>query len=76
MSDQSDLRILRLGELCAKLQVSKATVYSWMNSGSKNFNPHFPRPVRLGRTSVGWIQCEVHEFLRKRIAERDSARRA
>ena len=32
----------------------------------------FPRRIQLGKNRVGWRLVEVEEWLRKRIAERDS----
>ncbi len=29
----------------------------------------FPRPVSLGARAVGWIEAEVDEWMRERIAE-------
>ena len=29
----------------------------------------FPRPVSLGSRAVGWIEAEVDEWIRERIAE-------
>jgi prophage regulatory protein len=31
-----------------------------------------PKPIRLGKNSVGWLEHEIDEALRARIAERDA----
>ena len=31
----------------------------------------FPKPVDLGSMSVAWLECEVNDWMRKRIAARD-----
>lgn len=31
----------------------------------------FPRPIKLGENSVGWLRTEVEKWLADRIAERD-----
>lgn len=31
----------------------------------------FPKPIRLGEHSVGWLRVEVEKWLADRIAERD-----
>ena len=46
--------ILRLRCMCAKLAVSRGTVYSWMNPKSRYFDESFPKPLRLGVKAVGW----------------------
>lgn len=33
----------------------------------------FPRPIKLGENSVGWLRVEVEKWLADRIAERDKA---
>ena len=35
--------------------------------------PDFPRKVRLGPRSVGYVESEVEEWMKVRIAERDQA---
>lgn len=76
MTESSKFCIIRLAALCKKLQVSKATVYSWMDIRARSHNPDFPLPVRLGKATVGWLESEVDAFLLKRMAERDTARSA
>lgn len=31
----------------------------------------FPRPVRLGENSVGWVAAEVEAWIKARITDRD-----
>lgn len=49
--------ILRLREVERLTQLSKATLYRMMKSGT------FPRPVRLGVRAVGWIQTEIESWI-------------
>lgn len=74
MTDKYQCSILRLVALREKLQVSKATVYAWMDPKAKNYNPDFPLPIRLGQSSVGWLVGEVDAFLLKRMEARDKER--
>jgi prophage regulatory protein len=32
----------------------------------------FPRPVRIGKRAVGWVESEVDGWIEARIAERDA----
>jgi prophage regulatory protein len=34
----------------------------------------FPRPVKLGAGSNAWLESEIDEYLRDRVAERDRKR--
>lgn len=55
-------RFVRASELQARLGVSRTTIYGWVAAGL------FPRPILLGPRAVGWIESEVEEWARNRIA--------
>jgi prophage regulatory protein len=55
-------RFLRLPEVMARTGLSRSTIYVRLEQG------RFPRPVSLGGRAVGWIEAEVDEWMRKRIA--------
>ena len=57
------IRILRLPEVLARTGLSRSTIYVRIAQG------RFPRPVPLGGRAVGWIEAELDEWLRERIAE-------
>ncbi|WP_420448340.1 helix-turn-helix transcriptional regulator [Candidatus Palauibacter sp.] len=56
------IRFLRLPEVEARTGLARPTIYARMAAGT------FPRPVSLGGRAVGWIESEVEEWMRKRIA--------
>ena len=57
------VRFLRLPEVLARTGLSRSTIYVRLDQG------RFPRPVSLGGRAVGWIEAEVDEWIRERIAE-------
>ncbi len=57
------IRFLRLPEVMARTGLSRSTIYVRVAAG------RFPRPVALGGRAVGWIEAEVDEWVRERIAE-------
>ena len=57
------VRFLRLPEVLARTGLSRSTIYVRLDQG------RFPRPVSLGGRAVGWIEAEVDEWIRQRIAE-------
>ena len=57
------IRFLRLPEVMARTGLSRSTIYVRVAAGC------FPRPVALGGRAVGWIETEVEEWVRERIAE-------
>ncbi|MDE2761335.1 MAG: AlpA family transcriptional regulator [Gemmatimonadota bacterium] len=60
----SPIRFVRLHEVMARTGLSRSTIYVMMAEG------RFPKPVPLGERSVGWIESELEEWLRDRIAAR------
>ncbi|MYA11702.1 MAG: AlpA family transcriptional regulator [Gemmatimonadetes bacterium] len=57
------VRILRLPEVQRRTGLSRSTIYVRLDRGL------FPKPVSLGARAVGWIESEVDEWIRERIAE-------
>ncbi|WP_034350060.1 AlpA family transcriptional regulator [Herbaspirillum sp. GW103] len=68
MSDPPLVRnqIIRLNRLQEKTGISRSTVYNKLNPNSKYFDSDFPKPVRLGPASVGWIEADVDVWLASR----------
>lgn len=58
-------RIWRLPAVATYTQKSRSGILRDVAAGT------FPRPVRLGEHSVGWLRTEVEAWLAARIAERD-----
>ena len=56
-------RFLRLPEVIARTGLSRSTIYLRLDQG------RFPPPVSLGGRAVGWIESEIDEWMRNRIAE-------
>ncbi len=56
-------RFLRLPEVMARTGLSRSTIYVRLDQG------RFPSPVSLGGRAVGWIEAEIDEWMRNRIAE-------
>ncbi len=57
--------ILRLPTLVEKVGKSASTIYEEIASGT------FPKPIKIGRQSVGWLEDEVEAWQQALIAERD-----
>ena len=55
-------RILRLPDVLARTGLSRSTIYVRVANGT------FPKPVPLGARAVGWIESDVDEWIRERIA--------
>jgi prophage regulatory protein len=59
--------VLRRAEVERVTGLPRSTIYDYMARGL------FPRPVRLGARSVGWLEREVLAWQAARLAERDGA---
>ena len=58
-------RILRLAAVEEKTGLKHSAIYERMAKGT------FPKQVRLGPKSVGWIEEEVDAYIERLMAERD-----
>jgi prophage regulatory protein len=62
-------KILRLPQVEEVTGDSRSTIYKRISEGE------FPKPVKLGAKSVGWVEEEVAAYNEARIAARDAASR-
>ena len=60
-------KILRLPQVEECTGESRSTIYKRIAEGE------FPRPVKLGAKSVGWVEDEIAAYNEARIAARDAA---
>lgn len=58
-------RILRLPDVRAKAGLQRSTIYLRSADGS------FPKPLKLGPRSIGWLESEVDQWIEARAQERD-----
>ncbi|MCF6764705.1 helix-turn-helix transcriptional regulator [Corynebacterium parakroppenstedtii] len=57
--------ILRLPQVISVTSLSRATIYRLIHQGE------FPRQIKLGERSSGWVQDEINQWLENRIHARD-----
>jgi prophage regulatory protein len=53
--------ILRLPTVKTRTGLSRSSIYLGISQGT------FPKPVRLGRRAVGWLEQEIQAWLTGRI---------
>jgi prophage regulatory protein len=63
-------RFLRLPEVKARTGLARSTIYLFAAQGQ------FPKPVRISPHIVAWVESEVQEWIRAKIAARHELRRA
>jgi prophage regulatory protein len=59
-------KILRLPQVEEATGESRSTIYKRIYDGE------FPKPVKLGAKSVGWVEDEIAAYNEARIAARDA----
>ena len=59
-------RILRLPQVVEATGETRSTIYKRIAEGE------FPKPVKLGAKSVGWVEDEISAYNEARIAKRDA----
>lgn len=62
----SSLSILRKTQVCERIACSRSSLHNKISPKSKYFDSTFPKPIRLGANSVGWIEGEIDAWLQSR----------
>ena len=55
-------QIIKLSELKDIVGLSRSSIYRMSSEGK------FPKPIKLGERSSGWLQSEVEQWIEERIA--------
>lgn len=64
----STMKILRIRDICQKIGIGRSTVYDWINPKSPRYDASFPKRLRLGKQSVGWLESEIDNWILERNA--------
>jgi prophage regulatory protein len=59
------LRLISMAETAQRVLLSRVHVYRLINLG------RFPRPIKIGAARIAFVEAEVDDFIRGRIAQRD-----
>lgn len=60
---KNSFKILRRSDVESLTGMSRSSIYAMMAEGS------FPKSIRLTARAVGWLEDEVHEWIKTRILE-------
>jgi len=60
------MRILRQRHVCERVGYSPMHIWRLEKAG------RFPRRLKLGPNSVGWLAEEIDDWIKARVAERDA----
>lgn len=61
-------KVLRRDAVLAQLGIGRSTLYKWVADQT------FPRPIKLGGKTVGWLTSDIDAWLNKCVQERDEVR--
>lgn len=64
------LKILKVNEVLEMTSLSRATHFAKLNSKSASYDPDYPKPIKLGPRSVGYVEQEVIDWLQARMEAR------
>jgi predicted DNA-binding transcriptional regulator AlpA len=60
------MRVLRMKQLAEKFGISEPEC-----ERRRRKDPHFPKPIRLGPSIVGYLESEADQYLMRYVAARD-----
>ncbi|WP_432773699.1 helix-turn-helix transcriptional regulator [Francisella salimarina] len=60
------MKIIKLKTVLEMTSLSRSTIYDYMSRDL------FPKQVKIGENSVGWVLSEVEDWINDRISERDT----
>jgi prophage regulatory protein len=64
------LKILKVHEVLEMTSLSRATHFAKLNEKSKSYDPDYPKPLKLGARSVGYVEQEVINWLQAKMEAR------
>ncbi|WP_028117811.1 helix-turn-helix transcriptional regulator [Ferrimonas senticii] len=56
--------IIRLSAIKSKVGLSRASIYAQIKAGT------FPKQIKIGPRSVGWVESEIDAWLEQQMAKR------
>lgn len=66
---KSDIVFLQIEDVMRKTNLSKTSIYDYMNQKHKLYDPTFPTQVTIGNRAVGWLASEVDEWVQAKISK-------
>ena len=57
------IKVLRIKDLTNKIGLARSTIYDWLNPKSPRYDETFPKPFKIGKSSIGWFEHDVDSWL-------------
>lgn len=61
--ENQSIKIVRLRDVIAKTGLARSTIYAKTSPKSASHDPCFPKPIRLGLRTVGWLEEELQSWI-------------
>lgn len=62
-TEDRSVKVVRLQEVMAKTGLARSTIYAKTSPKSASHDPCFPKPIRLGLRTVGWLEEELQSWI-------------
>ena len=59
--------MLRLRDVLKRTGLSRSTIYNKLNVASCHYDAKFPKQIRVGKTSVRWIESEINSWMEEYV---------
>lgn len=56
-------QVLRIFEVSDRTGLPRSSIYAKIQTGD------FPRPIKLGPRSVGWLEADINSWLDEKVSE-------
>ncbi|HBS5820972.1 TPA: AlpA family transcriptional regulator [Klebsiella variicola] len=60
-------QLLRLKQVEVKTGLKRSQIYLYMNNGT------FPHSIKIGPSSVAWLESEIDEWINLKLARREAS---
>ena len=59
----NSIKVLRVKDVTAKTGLARSTIYDRLSNSSPRYDNTFPKPLKIGKSAVGWFEHEVEAWL-------------
>jgi prophage regulatory protein len=75
-STTPQIMILRRHDVEQRTGLSRSKLYEMINPSHRRYDASFPKQIKLGENSVGWVASELSHWLESKMHARDQAMNA
>ncbi|MGC9386440.1 MAG: helix-turn-helix transcriptional regulator [Hydrogenovibrio sp.] len=61
------IELLNLNNLVKMLNISRSTIYRKIKPNAKQYDPTFPKPIKVGQKAIRWRLSDVEKWLDEQV---------